>query len=423
MKLSIFNNRIPLSDNTDLLFNSFTEEGIIIEKKMNLSLIEMSSEFITILIKRGFLVDDEIDEYKKVYDIFKKNYTNDNIFKLTINPTLNCNFRCWYCYESHSTNSIMSIECLEKVKRSINWLSKKYKEIELAFFGGEPFLQYTNIVKPLIEYIDILSHNNQFKYQVTFTTNGYLLTKDIIKELTHYNIGISQITLDGGPDSHNKTRISKKKDSFFTIVKNIKKMVESDLPILLRINVTKDNIEDASKIVNYFKDIPNEKKIKIKVLVQQVWQDIKNDIIDEIWSLYSDFMDIGISPWPRRFNFYHDFCYADKLHSAVINYDGKIHKCTAINFDEKEPDGILSENGEIHIEEVFNLRLTKRRLNQLCKRCRILPVCNGGCSKNIDQAKIRDYCLHPSEKDKNNVVKNIIREQLHMSKLGLSWKV
>lgn len=422
MKFSIFNNRIPLSDNTDLLFNSFTEESLIIERKLDFSNIEMNSDLIAILQRKGFLIDEKINESQMVHEIFKEIYTNDNVFKLTINPTLNCNFRCWYCYESHSAKSLMTNECLEKVKRCINWLSGNYREVELAFFGGEPFLQYNDIVKPLIEYIDNLAHNNQFKYQVTFTTNGYLLTNDIIEELTHYNIGISQITLDGGPNSHNKTRISKKKDSFFTIVKNIKQMVVTDLPILLRINVTKDNINDAFNIINYFKDLPNNKKGNINVLIQQVWQDVKNDIIDEIWELYSDFIKIGIRPWPRRFNFYQDFCYADKLHSAVINHDGNIFKCTAINFDKKTPDGILSETGEINIEEAFNLRIKKRTLNLLCKNCRILPVCNGGCSKNVDQARIRNYCLHPTEKDKNNVVKNIIREQLHMSKLGLTWK-
>lgn len=389
---------------------------------MALSIDKMSPEMKENFIIKGFIIEDGIDETNRIVKDFKTHYSNDDIFKLTINPTLDCNFRCWYCYETHRVHSTMSKECAERVKRCIDWISCKYKAIELAFFGGEPLMQYCEIVKPLIEYTKYVSNSSNMKYQVTFTTNGYLISDEIINDLTHYNIGVSQITLDGGPISHNKTRVSKDRDSYTTIIRNIKKMVSANLPVLLRINVTKDNIEGASDIVNSLRSFSDTEKTKINILIQQVWQDVKNDILDEIWILYSQFLKIGIRPWSRRFNFYKSCCYADKRHSAVINYDGRIFKCTAIDFDKKRADGILPENGHINIDEAFNTRIEKRLNNQLCKNCRILPVCNGGCSKNVDQANTRDYCLHPTEDDKDKVVRNIVREQLYMAKLGLAWK-
>lgn len=422
MKLSIFNSRIPLSSNTDILFNSFTEECQIVEKNLCLTIDDMNHELTDILYAKGFIIDDEVDETGRIFNAFKDCYSNNDVFKLTINPTLNCNFRCWYCYETHHAQSTMSKEVLERVKRCIDWISNKYKAIELAFFGGEPLMQYREIVKPLIEHIQKVSCDNNMQYQVTFTTNGYLMSDEIINDLKHYNVGVSQITLDGGPDSHNKTRISKTGDSYKTIVNNIRRMAAADFPVLLRINVTKDNINGASEIINSFRLFSEQEKSKINVLIQQVWQDVKNDILDEIWALYSQFVKIGIRPWPRRFNFYQACCYGDKRHSAVINHDGKIFKCTAINFDQKQPDGELSADGHIDIEAPFNLRIKKRSENRLCGECRILPVCNGGCSKNVDQANISDYCLHPTEAEKDKVVKDIIREQLYMSELGLSWK-
>lgn len=422
MKFSIFNNRIPLSPNTDILFNSYSEESQIIGKEVVLIADELNPELRDILYSKGFLIDDDIDEVNRIFNAFKDSYSNDEVFKLTINPTLNCNFRCWYCYETHYAHSTMSKECVTRVKRCIDWISCKYKALELAFFGGEPLMQYHEIVKPLIEYTNKVSNARNMQYQVTFTTNGYLISDDIISDLTHYNVGVSQITLDGGPISHNKTRVSKRGDSYETIVTNIKKMVAANLPVLLRINVTKDNIDDASEIVNSFRTFLETEKFKINVLIQQVWQDVKNDILDEIWTLYSQFIEIGIRPWPRRFNFYQACCYADKRHSAIINHDGKIFKCTAINFDKKSPDGELQPSGHFNIDAPFDSRIKKRNENQLCRTCRILPVCNGGCSKNVDQANIRDYCLHPKEDDKDKVIKNIIREQLYMTKLGLSWK-
>ncbi len=420
MKLSIFNTRIPLSENTDVIFNTFSEEMLVINRNVKLNIPYIDTSFIKVLKEKGFLVDDQEDEYTKVVTMFKKSYNRDSVFKLTINPTLKCNFRCWYCYETHNNSSTMTNQTLNRVKKSIRNLSEKYNSLELSFFGGEPFLKFSEIVKPLIDYTHIIYTSKGLDYQVTFTTNGYLINSHIIETLKKYNIGISQITLDGGPETHNKTRVSAIGDSFAQIVANIKSMATCGLPVLIRINVTKDNIQSAYKIPDYFRDLSDIEKKQLHILIQQVWQDVHNDILDEIWEVYTKFLEIGIKPWPRKFNFYQTICYADHRHSAVINYDGKIHKCTAIDFETKTPDGTLDEYGLFDIDYAFQRRIKQRLDNHLCLSCRILPVCNGGCSKNVDQASIRDYCLHPTNEDKDNVVKNIIREKLYMRRLNIS---
>jgi uncharacterized protein len=421
MKFSIFNNRIPLSNNTDILFNSLSEESRIIPKNMILDVKTMTPEIITEFVNAGFIIDDNIIEEKIVRESFDKNQ-NSKHFKLTINPTLNCNFRCWYCYESHHAQSTMSAEILEKVKNSISFISNNYDSIELAFFGGEPLMYFDQLVLPLIEWTAKKFSLKGRSYEVTFTTNGYLINERIIKSLQPYNIGISQITLDGGREFHNKTRVSNKTDSFCTIVDNMRTMASVGMPVLLRINVTKENINSAYSIPEYINSFSDTEKSKVKVLIQQVWQDSQNDILDEIWGLYGEFLKIGIIPWPRRFNFYKHICYADIKNSAVINYNGKIFKCTAIDFDKKEADGEVESDGTFDISIPYKVRLSKRLANRLCPECRIYPVCNGGCSKNIDQAQTRDFCLHPSNAAKDKVVRNILREQLHMANIGISWK-
>lgn len=423
MKFSIYNTRLSLSPNTDIIFNSATAESVIVPKNLRLDLQSISPEMIASFQNKGIIVSHDKDEKGAIWETFKNSARLDDSFILTINPTLRCNFRCWYCYESHQSQTVMTEDVILKTKKFITNISSQFKNIELSFFGGEPFLEFNHIVMPICEHLCSLAETKSISYNISFTTNGFLLTDAIINNLTNFNISLLQITLDGNEESHNKVRVSHTNNSFRTIISNIHKLAKAKLPVLVRINVTSKNIIGALDIPKFFDHFNNEEKRYLHVIVQQVWQDSKNDILDEIWALYYRFYEAGIMPWPRKFNFVKDICYADKLHSAIINYNGNIHKCTAMDFKETLSDGALDNMGNFDTSFAFNQRMLKRENNRICETCRIRPICNGGCLKNlIKNGKITNYCIHPTDKDKDKVVQDLIKEQLYMARLGLSWK-
>ncbi len=76
-------------------------------------------------------------------------------------------------------------------------------------------------------------------------------------------------------------------------------------------------------------------------------------------------------------------CYADLYNQAVINYDGNVYKCTARDFDEKNSCGKLSFSGQIY----WDVEVVKKRLGlelpEYCRKCVLLPSCNGICSQNL----------------------------------------
>lgn len=422
MKYSIFNNRIPLSEKTDIVFNALSEQSIIIHKNATIPLVSNpeNESILESIRAKGIICNDKEDEMMKAKATFLDSAEDDSDFRLTINPTLQCNFRCWYCYEQHNANSVMTENMIEAVKSLIDEILNKYNSIELAFFGGEPFLEFDLIVLPLLEYTSKICKQKDKKYIATFTTNGFLINPKIVNRLSSYNIGVSQITLDGGPVFHNKTRTANGCDSFNRIVGNIKILAKAGFSVLLRINLTKENAQSALDISGYFCDLDSEAQKKISVLVQQVWQDAKNDIFEETWEIYESFLKIGIKPWPIYFNVLKAICYADRRHSAVVNYDGRIFKCTAIDFNKKQEDTTIYKDVLKQLDVAFERRLEKRMSNNLCKECRIFPLCGGGCSKNIDQSNgLPEYCLHPTDADKDKVVKRVISEQLIMERLGL----
>jgi uncharacterized protein len=360
------------------------------------------------------IVDDTINEREKVWGTFIASVFDDSTFKLTVNPTLSCNFRCWYCYENHEAKPRMTPDVFDKLKKAIAIIATKYQCLELSFFGGEPMLEFNTLVHPLIDYVHHIASETGLKYEVTFTTNGFLINDEIIEKLHPYNIGLSQITLDGGPDHHNKTRISHKQDSFLTIVSNIKRLVNAKMPVLIRINVTGENIEDAFKIISFFENVSSEDKKYLYLIVQQVWQD-KTDIYDKIWELYEAFSEVGIKPFKKNPDLISHICYGDKCHSAVVNHDGMVYKCTAMDFDGTNAEGKLDSEGKIISTTSIKAHLEKRRNNTKCNDCRILPLCNGGCFKHVVNSEKSDYCIYPTEEDKNTVVKRTISEQIFMS--------
>lgn len=418
----MFNNRVRLSEKADIVFNALSEQFVILRKDANIP-VDFSPEnesMLEMLKAKGVLCEDSENEMERAQSIFLNSANDNSYFRLTINPTLQCNFRCWYCYEQHNASSVMSKKTIEQLKTTIEKILNEYNTIELAFFGGEPFLEFDSIVLSLIEYTATQSRNRGKSYIVTFTTNGFLINHEVIKKLCAYNVGVLQITLDGGPIFHNQTRKSGTFNSFEKIVDNIKDLLLVGFKVLLRINLTAENAQSAFEIPKYFEKLDDESKEGLRVLIQQVWQDADNDIFEETWDLYEKFVIIGIKPWSIYFSALKALCYADKRHSAVVNYDGRVFKCTAIDFNKKQEDFTLDKDWFSSLSKAFELRLSKRASNNLCAKCRIFPLCGGGCSKNVDQAmELSEYCLHPTEDDKDRIVKKVIREQLILRKLGL----
>ena len=86
---------------------------IIIERRHNIeSLKEIHPSLYELLIKCGFIVLSAHDEMKSWVDEINSNLQSDDYVRITINPTLDCNLGCWYCYESHLKGSLMSKDTL-----------------------------------------------------------------------------------------------------------------------------------------------------------------------------------------------------------------------------------------------------------------------------------------------------------------------
>ena len=429
MKYSQFNSIIPYHDKF-ALFNSFTQKFIIIDPMLRDLLLAAKAEgidgleeihptFYAYLQAEEYIIADGIDEVEKVKKIVKEVDENHTSFLLTINPSMNCNFKCWYCYETHIKKSSLNGEMIDKIGRFIEKTAQKptMKFFNVSFFGGEPLLYFERDVQPIILKLKEECTINHIDYAMSFTTNGYLVNDDFIKFFKDNNLSCSlQITLDGYKEKHDLVRyVSSSKGSYEVIIQNIKKLLLNNFPIRLRINYTSENIHDVYKIAEEFNDIPQTLKDSLLLIdYHRVWQDSKADDINEVVKENIDNMrESGITVKHLAPNNVRDSCYADKRNSAVINYNGDLFKCTARDFTTVKRAGYLNDSGELIWEnDYLEKRMSVKFNNKPCLSCRLLPICNGGCSQHaLEALGEREYCVYfGDDKQKDDVVRSKIEE-------------
>lgn len=343
----------------------------------------------SLMRKLEFIVPYEYSELENVKTNYNNSIFGDKYYRLTVIPTMNCNYNCWYCYETHE-KSVMSKEVQDSIIKHIELKIQDdgIRGINLDWFGGEPTLYYKEIMVPLSRRLKEIADKNNIPISNQITTNGSLFTNEDIEIFEEINLKSFQITLDGNKYFHEK--VKKGKNSYDKTVKNINNICKryDDLSFVLRINYSNDNIESCKEIIN---DILPENRKKIKVSFQRIWQTQGEETEIDINPIKKHFEDAGFIPDLYNISFVHS-CYADKIEEAVINYNGLIYKCTARDYNESNADGKLNSDGTIDWDITkYNKRFgTARFENDRCLECDLLPACYGPCSQKVIEAKKND---------------------------------
>lgn len=410
MKNSQFNSFFPFQ-NKMIGYNSFSDKFLILDpllfdlfdsgvKNDNFSeLDDIHSEFYHHLIENGFLINRNEDEIIKVKKIRERVDFNEEIYTMVVNPTMNCNFKCWYCYESHIKGSKMNSEMIAKIEKHVISIIESQPNLRifnLSFFGGEPLLNYKDVVYPVMVLVSNICKKNNIEFNCGFTTNGLLLNETIIKEMNVITHPAYQITLDGDEKRHNEVRfINKKRGSFLEIVSNIILLVKNKCRVTVRINISEETLDNTKGITKYFKYLDEEDKKYIDFSFHKVWQEEK-DIDESLRDIVDYFRSKGLNaPFDGALSdAIRNSCYADKKNQSTINFNGDVFKCTARDFKKENREGELLDDGTILWNEKFYERMDIKFRNKPCLSCKILPLCNGGCSQHAIENKDEDYCIH-----------------------------
>ncbi|MEI6766229.1 MAG: radical SAM protein [Bacteroidota bacterium] len=338
---------------------------------------------------------DELEEYKIIVE---NDFDDINILKmkrisyrhrkdflsLIIIPTLNCNFKCIYCFENAERKTIT--EETEKDIVAFIMSFKSLKQLSITWYGGESLMAFDRIVSITRKIEDCA-----IQFESTLITNGYLLNKRKILQLENLSIKAIQITLDGLEEAHDLRRpLQSRKGTFNVIVKNLSLIFSNskNIRVLIRVNIDKSNVEEYHKVYEFL----SKTFLTDKLIIYPGFIDKFNDSSCNSISCLADNREKGafLIDQYHKYKIYdnnlfpslkYNTCAARNLNSFVIGPSGEIYKCLCVVGDEKMEIGHLASE-DTNGQKVLARFLIDADYNEdiECNNCFYFPICDGGCS-------------------------------------------
>lgn len=364
------------------------------------------------LTDRKFLVPDETDETAELIASIEKSETSDTHFSITINPTMDCNLACWYCYEDHLHDSRMPIEVLNGIRNMLRNIcdNGKTRSLSLGFFGGEPLLEFKSRVVPIILEARTLCGEKQIVLNLDFTSNAVLLTRDKADFLHDTGLPVRfQIPFDGGREMHDTVKKMKNGCPTYDLtLDNLKYAVEQGIRVTVRCNYTNQSVASLHGLLDDLLPFFEKHKDSMTFSLHQVWQDERNceETNDAVRSLEKRINAIVHADPSGVLNDVR--CYADRRNAFVVNYNGDLYQCTARKFAPEDREGVLHEDGTIEHNERYRTRMASRFSNPECMECAIYPICKTCTQKRLEREQGR--CLWSAEKEQ--YIEDVVRSRI-----------
>ena len=222
-----------------------------------------------------------------------------------------------------------------------------------------------------------LKNNN---WSSSITTNGTLLTKNLISHMTNkWHLESAHITIDGVEEEHNRRKnVSLNGESAFKKTHDgILELLKSGVYVNLRIHLDNHNKDSFSKILDSISDLmqfdnlhlfptylfPPEHEMADSYIKDFEKEDFFYDVFKALLNSNNKITLKDLFP-KAKFN----GCLASKSNAVVIAPDGTTHACVQDFSSVDKNDTEKYHNFKYALEE--------------CKECPFLPICLGGCLYN-----------------------------------------
>ena len=272
MKLSKYNIVVSRNDRV-IIFNTFRNTYTLLSKDFCQMLLDNScldylqkypNKLYDKLYRGGIIIDDDVDEYQYLVKEYEKEVLESSVYNLTILPSLDCNLRCWYCYEKHIKGSHLNLEIQDKIAKHVEAVFEKNTSLEclnVEMYGGEPLLFFDSELYPVLKKIkDHVAKLNKY-VNFFFITNGVCINDFNIQNFSDLNASF-QISIDGYKTTHDKVKFLKGKGGTYDHIINVIHLIvkqDTFMSVNLRINYNDETLEFLPKIIKDLQDVDRNK--------------------------------------------------------------------------------------------------------------------------------------------------------------------
>lgn len=162
--------------------------------------------------------------------------------------TMDCNARCFYCYEKDRARPTMSVGTAHKTADYIVRHCGGNK-VRLAWFGGEPLYN--------AQVIDLICNDlveRGIGYESSMISNGFLFDEKLIKRAAElWRLRQIQITLDGTEGVYNAVKRyvdAGEKSPYQVVLANIRGLLDAGVRVIVRLNVSRANAKNLLALVD-----------------------------------------------------------------------------------------------------------------------------------------------------------------------------
>jgi len=400
LKTSRYNYTTTIPDGTALFFNFYTlnliglkgEEASaareILQDPNGRLTCGQSNKLKDLFSEKGFLIAETIDERALLKHASRNNRLNTRSLSFTIAPTLECNFRCTYCYQPANNLQVMTEETEQALLRFAAEKLIRGTSMHVTWFGGEPLLRL-DIIERLTQGLVKACESVDARYSASIITNGFLLNRERSDKLVKLKVKGAQVTLDGPPGIHDERRITKGGGATFTRILDNLEQVHQQLRISLRMNVDSTNQDKIDEMLDILVKRNLHQSLGFYIGQVKPYTDVCSDVsssclADDQFSITGlktllamtrqGFTSTFNNPQSRD-----NYCIADREKGFVIAPNGGIFKCWNDIGDPAAAVGHLDGSSTDRMEQ-NRFRWGERDPFDLeCSDCRLLPICTGGC--------------------------------------------
>jgi len=363
----------------------------------NNDIASLKPQYLEAMKEQHFIASKDAEEANEYLYYYNRTRFGKSSKTLSLNfiPTYNCNLACPYCLQgTNKENKRISLPDIDKIILFAEKTVTNSRENDVPvtrlyphLFGGEPLL----CKDATIYFTDALSQIAQKNHCEIFwsmTSNLTLLDDEFIAFIKKYKIS-TQVSIDGTKEQHDKRRFFKNgKGTYDIIINNLERLNSAGLKdyIVLRLNIDKNNLEDAEEIMQNVRNYSNDIYFGfLDTFVGYNDSFAQNCLSNEI---YPEIVCGKFSAIYKKYNLPQAKSFG-KMAPCSLCCENKffidcylnVYKCEMLLNQPAASAGKINADGALVVNNGFYRQMSHTPANfPECLDCKLLPLCAGGCA-------------------------------------------